>query len=74
MAKEVNAKIQQVMDDEMIYTDFQVALTDIKNNVAPGPSGLTANMIKSWSADTQFSVYEHMNNLCKARNIIMDKG
>jgi hypothetical protein len=51
------------MDDEVTYTDFQVALQDIENDAAPGPSGLTANMVKSWSAATQFTVYVHINNL-----------
>jgi hypothetical protein len=51
------------MDDEVTFTDFQVALKDIKNDAALGPSGLTANMVKSWSAAIQFAVYEHMNNL-----------
>jgi hypothetical protein len=42
------------------FTDFQVALKDIKNNAAPGPSVLSANMDKKWSAAIQFAVYEHM--------------
>jgi hypothetical protein len=46
------------MDDEVTFTDFQAALKDIKNDAAPVPSGLTANMVKSW-----FAANEHMNNL-----------
>jgi hypothetical protein len=56
-------KIKQAIGDGVTLLDFQAALQDIKNDAAPGPSGLTANMVKSWSAATQFAVHEDMNNL-----------
>jgi hypothetical protein len=42
------------MDDEVAFTNFQAALKDTENNAASRPSGLTANMVKSWCAATQF--------------------
>jgi hypothetical protein len=65
------------MDEKVTFIDFQVAFKEIKNDAAPGPSGLTANMVKSWSAATNCAVYEYMNNLWLRRaapSWIKDKG
>jgi DNA-binding transcriptional regulator GbsR (MarR family) len=62
-------QLKTTKEVDITFTDFQAALKDIKNNAAPGLSRPTANMVKSWSAATQFSVFKHMNYLWLKRAI-----
>jgi hypothetical protein len=60
--------------EEAIYADitnehFDKALAELKTGSAPGPSRVTANMIKAWPRSTKIFVYKHMTNIWKSHTI-----
>jgi hypothetical protein len=70
-AKKVTPHVQQQVHEAINNTitlqDFEDAIEDIPADGAPGPSQVTANMIKAWSAETRAFIYEHMLNMWSTR-------
>jgi hypothetical protein len=53
---------------EAIYADkthehFDEALAELKTGSAPGPSRVTANMIKAWPRLTKIFIFKRMTNI-----------
>ena len=72
-SKKASEETTQVLQDT-IYSDisfehFNEALNDLKTGSAPGPSQVTANMIKAWPRSTRMFVYKHMSNIWQSRTI-----
>ena len=67
VSKPVELCLQQVLDEPITYDDFNLAINSLTNGGAPGPSGVTVNMIKAWSPSTRKFVHMHMDNIWTAR-------
>jgi hypothetical protein len=59
--------LQNVLDEAITFEDFNLAINSLTNGGAPGPSGVTVNMIKAWSPSTRQLVHMHMENIWTAR-------
>jgi hypothetical protein len=61
--------IKEAIYADITYEHFNETLKSLKTGSAPGPSQVTANMIKAWPDTTRLFVYRHMANVWKTRTI-----
>jgi hypothetical protein len=62
--------IQEAIYADITYEHFnETLMKSLKTGSAPGPSQVTANMIKAGPGSTQQFVYRHMANVWKTRTI-----
>ena len=66
---ETSKVLQDTIYSNISFADFDEALNALKTGSAPGPSQVTANMIKAWPQPTRMFVYKHMSNIWKSRTI-----
>jgi hypothetical protein len=66
---ETSKIIEEAIYADITYEHFDEALVELKTGSAPGPSRVTANMIKAWPRSTKIFVYKHMTNIWKSRTI-----
>ena len=59
--------LQNVLDETITFEDFDAAINALTNGGAPGPSGVTVNMVKAWSLSTRRWIHMHMTNIWTAK-------
>jgi hypothetical protein len=65
--EEVQADIHATLEARITFEDFNTAINGLTNEGAPGPSGVTDNMMKAWTLDTRKLVHRHMKNIWTTR-------
>jgi hypothetical protein len=68
-SEETTKIIQDTIYSEITFEQFDEALNALKTGSAPGPSQVTANMIKAWPQSTRVLVHKHMSNIWQSRTI-----
>ena len=63
----VERQVAEAINSKITLVDFEDAIEAIPADGAPGPSQVTANMIKAWSAETRAFIYQHMLNMWSTR-------
>ena len=69
VSTDVAHEIRLALDAPITLRQFKDAIAALPSGKAPGPSGLTANMIKAWPTDTIELVYDMLNTMWKDKSI-----
>ena len=69
VSQDVADELARVLREEITLEQFKAAIRAMPAGKAPGPSGLTANMIKAWPEETIVVVHAMLSKMWKDKSI-----
>ena len=70
VSPEVTAELERVMALPITLEDFAGAIKSATRDKAPGPSGLTINMVKGWPPDVLLAVHGLMEAMWREKYVV----